>query len=192
MSVADLVRKSRSIRRFVESERIPEQTLREFVDLARISPTGGNKQPLKFLIVSEPEECANMFPLVAWAGALKDWPGPAEGERPAAYIVILLDKEVSEGAGVNHGIAAQSIALGACEKGIGCCMMGAIQRPKIKAAFGITEQYDVLLVLALGKPAEKVVLDPIGDDGDTDYWRDEQDVHHVPKRSLEDVIVKFG
>ena len=192
MTVAELVRKSRSIRRFVESERISEQTLRELVDLARLSPTGGNKQPLKFLLVSEPGECAKMFPLVAWAGALTDWPGPAEGERPAAYLAILLDKGVSEGAGVNHGIAAQSIALGACEKGIGCCMMGAIQRPKIKSAFDIPDQYDVLLVLALGKPAEKVLLDPLGLDGDTDYWRDEQSVHHVPKRSLDEVIVRFG
>ena len=191
MSIADLIRRSRSIRRFAESERISEQTLRELADLARLSPTDGNRQPLKFMLVHEPEDCAKMFPLVAWAGALKDWPGPAEGERPAAYIVILLDKEISDGAGVNHGIAAQSIALGACEKGIGCCMMGAIQRPKIKTAFNIPERYDVLLVLALGKPAEKVVLDPIGEDGETNYWRDEQGVHHVPKRSLDEVVVKF-
>lgn len=191
MSFADLVRKSRSIRRFAQSERIPEATLRELVDLARLSPTGGNGQSLKFMIVSDEDDCAGLFPHVAWAGALKDWPGPSEGERPAAWIIILLDKDIAQGAGVNHGIAAQSIALGACEKGIGCCMIGSIKRPAVRELFNIPERFDVLLILALGKPAERVVIDPLGADGATAYWRDEQGVHHVPKRSLDDLIVSF-
>lgn len=192
MDLSDLVLKSRTIRRFKQSERIGAATLRELVDLARLSPSGGNQQPLKFMIVHKEEDCAKMFPFLAWAGALKDWDGPAPGERPAAYIAILLDKEVSHNAGVDHGIAAQSMALGACERGLGCCMLGAIQRPKIKAEFAIPERYDVLLVLALGKPAERVVVDPVPAGGDTRYSRDAEGVHHVPKRSLDELIVEFG
>ena len=191
MSVADLVRKTRTIRRFVEGERITLETLRELVDLARLSASGGNKQPLKFILLHEEKDCERLFPFLAWAGALKDWDGPAEGERPAAYIIILLDKGIAQGPGVNHGIAAQSIALGACERGIGCCMIGSIQRPKIKEAFHVPEPFDVLLVLALGKPAETIVIDPLPEDGNTDYWRDEAGAHHVPKRSLDELIVAF-
>ena len=191
MAMADLVRRTRTIRRFAQSDRIPLATLRELTDLARLSASGGNNQPLKFILLHEEADGERLFPLVAWAGALKDWDGPVEGERPAAYIILLLDKSIAQSPGVNHGIAAQSIALGACEKGIGCCMMGSIQRPKIKEAFHIPEAYDVLLVLALGAPAESVVIDPLPEDGVTNYWRDENGVHHVPKRSLDELIVGF-
>ena len=186
---ADLVRQNRTVRRFRQDEPVAEATLRELVDLARLSASGGNRQPLKYVLSCDPDKNARIFPHLAWAGSLKDWPGPAEGERPAAYILILLDKELRPNAGVDHGIAAQSITLGACEKGLGCCMMGAIQRQNIKEELGIPERYDLLLVLAIGRPAEQVVIDDAAPGGDVTYYRDENDVHHVPKRTLDEIII---
>ena len=124
-----------------------------------------------------------------WAGFLTDWGGPAEGERPAAYVIILHDTEIREAGGVDHGIAAQSMVLGAMERGIGGCMIGSIDRPKLRAALEIPERYDILLIVALGKPAETVVLEDVGPDGDIKYYRDDQDVHHVPKRTLTELIL---
>ena len=118
------------------------------------------------------------------------WSGPAEGERPAAYIVILGDTELARGFGCDHGIAAQSIMLGATERGLGGCMIGSIDRPELRQVLDIPERYEILLVLALGKPAETVVLEDVGPDGDIKYYRDDEDVHHVPKRSLDELILQ--
>jgi nitroreductase len=185
----DLIARNRSYRRFHQEVAIDCETLRELVDLARLSASGSNKQPLKYLLSCDPEKNAKIFPCLAWAGYLKDWPGPQEGERPSAYMIILGDTEISQSFGVDHGIAAQSILLGATEKGLGGCIVQSIQRQQLRQALAIPERYEILLALALGQPKETVVVDPVGSDGDIKYWRDAQSVHHVPKRSLDEIIV---
>jgi nitroreductase len=184
-----LVRKSRSYRRFDQDHQIAGETLRELVQLAQYSPTGNNLQPLKFWLSNRPEMNRVVFPHLGWAGSLKDWDGPAEGERPSAYIIILGDKQIKANFGVDHGIAAQSIMLGATERGLGGCMLGAVQREGLRQALAIPELYEILLVLALGKPTETVVTEPLGEEGQVKYYRDSEGVHHVPKRSLVDLIV---
>lgn len=189
MTLKELVLKNRSYRRFDQQAPVSREALRELVDLARLSASAANLQPLKYILASEPGKNALIFPHLRWAGYLKDWAGPAEGERPAAYIIILGDKAIRPAFGCDHGVAAQSILLGAAEKGLGGCMIGSIQEPDLRRALKIPAQYDILLVIALGKPREKVVLEPVGPTGDIKYWRDAQGVHHVPKRSLNDIIL---
>jgi nitroreductase len=188
MDFAALVRRTRSIRRF-KQDPISRDTLRELVELARFSPSGGNKQPLKFVLSCDAQTNARIFPCTAWAGLLTDWPGPAEGERPTGYVVILLDREVGAVAGCDHGIAAQSIVLGAMDKGIGACMIGSLKRAELSVALGLSDRYEVLLVVALGVPAEEVVLEDVGPDGSIEYFRTPDGVHHVPKRPLDELIV---
>ena len=185
----DLVLKNRSYRRFYQEVAVERETCRELVDLARLSASGSNLQPLKFILSCEPNRNARIFACLGWAAYLKDWPGPAEGERPSAYIVILGDKEIAQTFGVNPGIAAQSILLGATEKGLGGCMIGSIKKPELAQTLNIPDRFEILLVLAMGKPKETVVIDPVGPDGSIKYWRDSQNVHHVPKRSLDEIIV---
>lgn len=189
MDFRSLVLRNRSYRRFEESERIAPAMLEDLVDLARHTPASANRQPLKFVLVSNPETCAELFPFLGWAGYLPDWKGPVEGERPAGYIVILGDDDISTDVSTDLGIAAQTMMLGAVAEGFGGCMLGAINREKIHAYLGLSASLQVLLVLALGRPAEKVVLEPLGADGNIKYWRDADDVHHVPKRDLDDLIV---
>ncbi|MDP4273244.1 MAG: nitroreductase family protein [Bacteroidota bacterium] len=191
MDVKELILKNRSCRRFYEDVSIPEDELTEYVDNARLSATGGNVQSLKFIISGKPETNAIIFPTLAWAGYLKDWPGPSEGERPSAYIIILNDKNISERYWCNQGIAAQSILLTAVEKGYGGCMIAAVQREKLAKALNLPGNLEILLVLALGKPKETVVIEKMGPDGNYKYWRDENQVHHVPKRELKDIILKL-
>lgn len=191
MNIKELILKNRSYRRFYEEVSIPENELAEFVDNARLSATGGNVQSLKFIISGKPETNAIIFPTLAWAGYLKDWPGPAEGERPSAYIIILNDKNISERYWCNQGIAAQSILLTAVENGYGGCMIAAVQREKLAKALNFPDNLEILLVLALGKPKETVVIEKMGADGNYKYWRDENQVHHVPKRELKDIMMKL-
>lgn len=189
MLIHDLVRKSRSYRRFHQDEPVSIETLRELVDLGRLSPSGSNLQGLKYILSNEPEKNSHIFAACAWAGYLKGWPGPVEGERPSAYIIILGDTSISKSFGCDHGIAAQSIMLGAVEAGLGGCMIGSIKRANLAQSLDIPPRFEILLILALGKPKEKVVIDPLGPNGSIKYWRDENQVHHVPKRSLEDLII---
>jgi nitroreductase len=187
--IRDLILKNRSYRRFHQEVDIKLETLREFVDLARLSASARNAQPLKYILSCEPQRNSLIFPHLAWAGYLTGWSGPCEGERPSAYIVILGDTEVRRSFGCDHGVAAQSIMLGATEKGLGGCMIANIEKEGLRKALEIPPRYEILLVLALGKPKEKVVIETVGPDGNTRYWRDSEGVHHVPKRPLEEIII---
>jgi nitroreductase len=190
MNLRELVFKTRSYRRFDESYIIESEILESLVDLARLSPSGANRQPLKYLLYNTAEDCARIFPSLIWAGYLKEWAGPEEGERPSGYIIILGDKSVTEDFGVDHGIAAQSIMLGATEAGLGGCMIASIKYTLLRAELNIPDKFGILLVLALGKPVEKVVLEKVRE-GDIKYWRDDENVHHVPKRSLQELIIRM-
>ena len=187
--IRDLILKNRSYRRFHQEVAIEPETLRELVDLARLSASAANKQPLKYILSCDPQKNGLIFPHLTWAGYLGDWPGPSEGDRPSAYIVILGDTEISQSFGCDHGIAAQSILLGATEKGLGGCIIGSIDREGLRKALGIPPRYEILLVLAIGKPRETVVIETVGPDGDIKYWRDDEGIHHVPKRPLDEIII---
>jgi nitroreductase len=190
MNLKDLINRTRSYRRFDEAQRIDSKTLEDLIDLARLSASGANKQPLKYLIYTSPEDCTKIFPFIAWAGYLKEWPGPEKGERPSGYILILGDKSISDQFGIDHGIAAQSIMLGATEQGLGGCMISSIKREELQDELKIPDKFDILMILALGKTKEKVIVDEVTND-DVKYWRDEEKNHHVPKRNLNDLIIKI-
>jgi nitroreductase len=190
MNLEELILKTRSYRRFNELHHIEQKILESLIDLARLSASGGNRQPLKFMIFNKPEECARIFPYLQWASYLTEWPGPEIGERPSGYIMILGDKSVTEIFGVDHGIAAQSIMLGATEAGLGGCMIQSIKREELRNEIGLPDKYEILLILALGKPVENVIIEEIKDN-DVKYWRDSNRNHHVPKRSLKDLIIKL-
>jgi nitroreductase len=187
--IRDLIISNRSCRRFEESFAIDRRTLEELVDLARLSASAANLQPLKYILSCDPEKNARIFPHLGWAAYLKNWGGPTPGERPSAYIVILGDTAINTNFYCDHGIASQSILLGARERGLAGCMIGLIKREELRQALSIPAQYEILLVLALGKPRERAVIDEVGPSGDIKYWRDDTGVHHVPKRSLKELIV---
>ena len=189
MIVYDLVKKNRSYRRFDENSPVGPEVLEELVDLARLSASAANLQPLKYILSCEPKKNRLIFSHLGWAAYLKDWPGPAEGQRPSAYIVILGDTSVSKTFGCDHGIAAQSILLGAVERGLGGCMIASIQRSRMRDALNIPARFEILLVVAIGRHMEEVVIEDLEPGGSVEYWRDDRGTHHVPKRGLGDIIL---
>lgn len=184
-----LITKNRSYRRFHQDHKIERQTLAELIDLARLCPSGANLQPLKYILSCGAEKNTLIFEQLVWAGYLKDWAGPADGERPSAYIIILGDTEITKTFGCDHGITAQSILLGAVEKGLGGCMVGSIHRKELAKTLDISPRYEILLVLALGKPKEQVTIESTEITGDIKYYRDDKQIHHVPKRPLDEIII---
>ena len=191
MNINDLIKKNRSYRRFYEDKKVDTKTLKDLVNLTRLTPSSANLQPLKFIPSATQEKNAGIFTNLAWAGYLKDWDGPEKGERPSAYIIILGDTEISENFHCDHGFAAQSILLGAVEKDLGGCIIGSIKRIDLRRKLNIPLRYEILLVIALGKPREEVVLEDMAENGDIRYWRDKNQVHHVPKRPLNELILKL-
>jgi len=180
---------NRSVRRFKENHKITEKQLIKFVNLVRQSASGANLQPLKFILSCTPEKNQLVFPSLSWAGYLKEWPGPEEGERPSAYIIMLGDTELAKSFQYDAGIASQSITLGAAEMGLGGCLIGSIKRDDLRRTLNISERYEILLVIALGKPAETVILEELDLEGNIKYWRDDSGFHHVPKRMVGELIL---
>jgi len=188
----DLIRRNRSYRRFYQEAGIERQQLLEWIDLARQTASGANLQPLKYILSYDHARNESIFSLLKWAGYLKDWNGPAEGERPSAYIIMLSDKEIRPNSSVcDQGIACQSILLGATEAGFGGCILGAVDFGRLRDVLQIPERLEPILVIALGKPKERIVLEEVNLSGDIKYYRDANGVHHVPKRKLEDLIVEM-
>ncbi|HCT30982.1 MAG TPA: nitroreductase [Bacteroidales bacterium] len=187
----ELVLKNRSYRRFDQTKPISKDELLGFIDLARNSASGRNLQTLRYFISFDSETNSKIYPTLSWAGYLKDWDGPVEGERPSGYIVMVEDVLVGKNLVHDQGIAAQTILLAAVEKGYGGCMIYTVKRREISEILELPSNLEVVLVLALGVPIEKVVIEPLPQSGDIKYWRDENHVHHVPKRSLKDIIINF-
>lgn len=188
MNIFELVTKNRSYRRFQQSEPISMQQLRNLVDLARLSPSAGNLQPLKFFLSNDPRRNEAIFSCLTWESYIKDSPGPNEGKRPAAYIVTLGDTSITKDFGCNHGIAAQSILLGATEMGFGGYMFAEIKHDQLRSLLKIPARYQILMVIALGVPRERVVITD-AKNGEIKYWRDINKVHYVPKRPLDEIIL---
>lgn len=177
------------MRRFDQAAAVPLEALRELVDLARITASSANRQPLKYVLSCDAAVNARIFAHLGWAAYLGDWPGPAEGERPAAYIVILGDTTITRSFGCDAGITAQTIMLAATERDLGGCMIGSVNRAGLARTLGLAEHLEVVLTLALGRPTEQVRLEELGPDGDIRYYRGADGVHHVPKRALDAIIV---
>lgn len=191
MHFRELVTKCRSYRRFDGNCPVTKDTVLELLELTCYVPSAKNLQPLKYIAVCDPGVAAALYASLSWAAYLTEWPGPIEGERPQAYIVMLGDLTISHDVICDSGIAAQTILLGATALGLGGCMIGSFKRKKIRELLKIPDTLSLLMVIALGKPVETVVIDQMADHDSVRYFRDVNGIHHVPKRVVDDIVLKF-
>lgn len=189
--IREIVEKNRSYRKFHEEVGVSQETLKELVNLARLSGCGMNMQSLRYMLITDRADREKVYPYIKWAAFLKDWGGPKEGQRPSAFILLLKDTgKNSFVVQTDMGIACQSILLGAVDKGLGGCIIGALDKDKLREAFGISEELELQYVIAIGKPDQNVMIDDIELGQDTKYWVDKDGNHHVPKIRLEDIIIE--
>jgi len=189
MEFKELVTKARTCRRYQQDKSVPMELLMEVIDTVRLTPSASNAQPLRYALSTSPEMNTRLFPLVQWAPALDDWPGPAEGERPVAYIAIAADTKSPVPPQMDAGIAALAIQLALAEKGIGCCIFNHIDAAEVHAAVGFPRYVSTLLVIAIGYPAETAIIEELRKGQPFQYRRDEQGQHYVPKRLLKDIVL---
>lgn len=185
----ELMIRNRSYRRFDESKKIDACQLEKLVELCVYCASGRNMQPLKYRTVLSEDECGQVFPLLGWAGYLTEWHGPAEGERPVAYIVQCLDRNLTDNPMCDEGIQLEALTLGAVSLGLGACIIKSFNANKISEVLSLEPGLVPRHVIALGVPAEEVVIEDMKD-GDIRYWRSEDGIHHVPKRRLKEILVK--
>lgn len=191
MEVKEAIRKNRSIRRFYQDIEIGSDILVSLVEAARLSPSSRNIQPIKYYLSNERDTNSDIFKTVKWAAYLTDWKGPKEGERPSAYIIQIHDQNISADYSCDHGITAQSILLQAVELGYGGCIIASVDKKALTKIITLPENMSIINVIALGHPKETVVVDDL-ENGEYKYWRDSDQVHHVPKRKTSELILNFG
>jgi len=184
----DLVKKARSCRRFDNTFLISNDDLKDIIDTARLTPSAANRQPVRFIVANNKAVNEKIFSYIGWAAYLADWKGPAPEEQPSAYIVLYSDMQFTPHLSIDPGIIAQTINLSANEKGLATCIIASFDKNKIKRVVHLEKENEIILIIAVGKAAENVVLEDVGEDGSIKYWRDEDDVHHVPKRKLDDIL----
>lgn len=188
----DLLKKSRSYRGYDENRRFTREELMELVECTRLCPSSSNMQPLKYYLAWEREDVDKIQMMTRWAGAITDRKLPCEGMCPTAFIVICQDTRISENTTAflkDVGIVAQTMLLAAAEKELGGCMIGSFNKEGVRESLGLAEYLAPHLVVALGAPAEVIELEDAPEGGSVKYYRDEKDVHHVPKRMLSELIL---
>lgn len=185
MTVYDVVISRRTIRRFLQKP-IDLSVLKKFVNAARLAPSAGNLQPLEYIIVNEKRLCTQLFETLGWAAYIQPKWIPKEHERPTAYIVVLVRDVTNSYYQRDVGFATENIVLAAEAEGLGSCILCNINREKIQHIFDVPQTIAVDSVIALGYKAEKSVVEEMEDS--VKYWRDTDDVLHVPKRKLDDVM----
>lgn len=185
----ELILRNRSYRKFHAEIPVLEAELEYLVDLARQTPSSKNRQPLKYILVTQKPESDFIFEQLSWAKHLTDWSGPSADERPPAYLIMLLDTRLNPEAGIDAGISAQTILLGAVAKNLGGCIIRTVNRQAISQHFNLPAHLEILLAIAIGKPKQEIKLVKVKD-GNTEYFTDKEGIHCVPKRELQEVIFR--
>lgn len=188
MTINELIKARRTIRKFKQTPLSAEQLV-QYIDAARVAPSAANLQPLKYVAVTSRQMTDKIFPLLKWAGYLKGEYDPKEDERPTGYIVICGDSDIKNGGyDSDVGAAAENIILSALCDGVGTCWIESVDRIKLKTLLDLPENLNVACVVALGYPAE-TPKEAVMQNGDVKYYL-EGGILNVPKRALEEVIIK--
>lgn len=188
--VYEVICKRRTIRKFKQKP-VPEKTLLQLVDAARLAPSTCNIQPCEFIVVNQPRRLSEVQNCIKWeeASFSATWPGP--NERPGAYIVFLIDLiKKKKGGASDVAAAVENALLAAYERGLGGWWIVALHRKKLKKLLRIPHHLHLDSVIALGYPDENPVAEEAKDS--VRPWQDEGGTVHVPKRRLADVCHMNG
>ncbi len=183
MTTYETILKRRTIRLF-KKKKISKKILEKLVNAGRLAPSARNLQPLEYLVVDDPILTDKVFENVYFGGKIEKL--RTRENRPVAYILVLVNKKIrSQDFEYDVGLAAENIVLAAFEKGIGSCIIKVFQSQNLEEKiFSLPKHCFLDLVIALGYPAEK----PVIEEKRENYWRDENNVLHVPKRPLKEIL----
>jgi len=187
----ELLKTRRSYRKF-EQKPVPEEVLRDILEAARLSASGGNKQPLRYIVINDSSKLDSVLQYLTWAGQIpKEIGWPKDNEKPVLYIAVIENVKESPYSETDAGIADANMTLAAWSHGVGSCIICACNKPKLEELFGLGENQRLHSIVAFGYPSHKsTVVDP-GDDGKLNYYVDEEKNFYVKKRKIEDAVSYF-
>lgn len=189
----ELVEKNRSYRGYDSSHMVTREQLEDLVDHARITGSGMNMQPLRYFLTTDPEQVKRIVGLTGWAMMLKDVKLPHEGNNPTGFIIMCHDLEIKPNRDSAHfdiGISGQTMLLRAVEMGLGGCLIKKFKPDDIAQEINLdTTKLSPVMVVAVGKPREVIEIIETKSKSETQYYRDENDVHYLPKHSLQTVLL---
>jgi len=186
MSFIELIKSRRSIRQFKQTP-IPLEILVNCVDAARVAPSAANLQPIEYMLITDKEQVDYVFPLLRWAAYINPKGDPRPGQRPTAYLIVLLnEKYEKEWKFHDVGAAVENFMLAALSHGIGSCWLASVDRDSLRSYYAIPGDYTIDSVIALGYPAEEPLLET--SDETVKYRLDSDNRLHVPKRSIETIL----
>ena len=187
-----LIHDTRSTRRYHAEKPVPMSALRDLINNARLMACARNAQTFRYLPIADKDHCDAIFPHLHWAGYLKDWDGPEPDERPSAYILLLNDDETAPADLVSAGLATAAITITATAWQLSTCIIGACDKKDILASLlPDRPQLSLVHVIAIGYGAETINIEPMVNKNDVKYWRSADGTHPVPKKELDDVIIKI-
>lgn len=185
----DLIKKSRSTRNFDRSVEVSKKDLEYLIECARNTPAGSNRQPFKYLLSNDDKTNNIILSKIYFAAALPEKHFPYKGNEPPAYITIFQKNDELNINKIELGIVAQTICLAACDKGFATCMIANFKPSELKTALNLNKDFTPTLVIAIGKSKETIKLVDVPEGSNFNYYRDESDVHYVPKTRLKDLIL---
>lgn len=185
-SLGRLLQRNRSYRGYDNKFVVRNDQLRSIIETATLCPSARNQQVLRFRPVLS-DEADKVLKHIRLGGALPELHLPFEGSEPRAFVVICSTVEESKYVDIDLGIVAQTMLLRATELGLGGICIGAFDHAEIREALQLP--YEPLLVLAIGRPDERIELEPCHEGDSLTYYR-EGGVHYVPKICVDDLIIK--
>lgn len=187
MSVMETLAARRTYRRFAQKP-VPQDVVADLIEAVRLSSCGANRQAVRLVIVDKPGDVARVQPLVKWAGYLPPEQGvPKADELPTLYVAVVQDTTIPGDLDTDTGIALANLTLAAWDKGVGSCIMGAIDRPRLTELLGLPETMKLHTMVALGYPTHSSRVVPMTEQTGVKYYLDENRDYCVPKRSAEEI-----
>jgi hypothetical protein len=183
----ELLASRRTYRRFAQKP-VPQDVIQDLVEAARLSSCGANRQAVRLVVVQSPELVAKVQPLVKWAGYLPPEQGtPKAQELPTLYVAVVQDTSIPGDLATDTGILMANMTLAAWDKGVGSCIMGAINKPALTELLGITEPEKLAFMVAFGYPTHAARVVPMTPETGVKYYLDENRDYCVPKRSSDEI-----
>jgi nitroreductase len=149
MDLLEGIYSRRSIRQYT-GEPVSREHLLEIIKAGIWAPSGLNNQPWRFVIVRDEGVRQGLAALTRYHTVI---------ETSSACIAVFIDKETMYNETKDHqsmGACLQNMLLAAHALGLGAVWLGEILKngPAVRSLLGLSEQFDLMAVVAVGHPAK--------------------------------------
>jgi nitroreductase len=148
MDVFEAIQERKSIRAYRDKP-IPRETIERLLEAGRLAPSAGNSEPWHFITVTHVEKRKTLS---------KGLYAKFITQAPLAIVVCGDKKASADWYAVDASLAVENMVLSAVGEGLGTCIVGSFTEADVKALLKIPERFEVIVIIAVGYPREKLDL----------------------------------